>query len=35
MADETQSDGYYDDDMGGDDELDLSFLDENNDENEE
>jgi len=35
MADDAQADGYYDDDMGADEELDLSFLDENNDENEE
>ncbi len=35
MADNTQADGYYDDDMGADEELDLSFLDEKSEENEE
>jgi hypothetical protein len=32
MADETQTDGYYGDDEMNDDELDLSFLDEKDDE---
>jgi hypothetical protein len=33
MADDaTQADGYYGDDEPGDDELDLSFLDENEDD---
>jgi len=27
---ETQADGYYDEDMGSDEELNLSFLDEDN-----
>lgn len=35
MADDAQADGYYDDDMGTGEELDLSFLDEKNDDNEE
>lgn len=30
--DESTADGYYDDDMGADDELDLSFLDEKNED---
>lgn len=28
QQDETQADGYYDEDAGSDEELDLSFLDE-------
>lgn len=32
MADDQSTDAYYDDDMGADDELDLSFLDENNED---
>ncbi len=32
MADDTQADGYYDEDMGSDEELDLSFLDEKDEE---
>ena len=35
MADDPQADGYYDEDMGIDEELDLSFLDEERSENEE
>ena len=37
MADSqpNDTDGYYDEDMGPDDELDLSFLDENDDQEEE
>ena len=36
MAEDQAADGYYDDDMGSDEELDLSFLDEKtDDENEE
>lgn len=34
MANDAAADGYYDDDMGTDEELDLSFLDEK-DEDEE
>ena len=37
MPQDDNADGYYDDDMGSDEELDLSFLDEDakNDEAEE
>ena len=35
MANEPASDGYYDEDMGSDDELDLSFLDEQRDDPDE
>ena len=31
----SDTDGYYDEDMGSDDELDLSFLDEDDDQEEE
>lgn len=34
MADEQSTDAYYDDDMGADEELDLSFFDENENDNE-
>jgi len=31
----TEADGYYDDDMGSDDEIDLSFLDDNKNKDSE
>lgn len=31
MTNDQQTDGYYDEDMGSDEELDLSFLDEDQD----
>ena len=34
MADDTTADGYYDEDAGTDEELDLSFLDEKDDNDE-
>lgn len=35
MTSDQTADGYYDDDMNNEEELDLSFLDEEKDENEE
>ena len=35
MAQDDNADGYYDEDMGADDELDLSFLDDNETKEEE
>ena len=32
MTDDVQADGYYDEDAGSDEELDLSFLDESDEE---
>lgn len=34
MADDQSTDAYYDDDMGSDEELDLSFLDEKSEDEE-